>query len=91
MRMTTFTSNDRSFQTSANKAEDRSFCACFMSGSAVFIRDAIILASLFVVLLTVALFVRVLMLALFVALAIAVIIISRNNLIKCHRMLEPIS
>ena len=82
------TANYRSKKTSANTAEAHSFCSRFMSASAVSTKDAIIVASLFVVLLTVALFVRVLTLTLFVDLVV-VIIISCDNLIVRRKISEP--
>ena len=86
--MTMRTANYRSKKTSANTAEAHSFCSRFMSVSAILTKDAIIVASLFVVLLTVALFVRVLTLALFVDLVV-VIIISCDNLIVRRKISEP--
>ena len=83
------TANYRSKNTSANTAEAHSFCSRFMSASAVSTKDAIIVASLFVVLLTVALFVRVLTLTLFVDLVVVAIIISCDNLIVRRKISEP--
>lgn len=88
MTMAIRTSNHRT-KTSANMAEAHSFCSRFMSVFAMLTEDAIIVASLFVVLLTAALFVRVLTLALSVQLVAVVLIISCDNLIVRRKISEP--
>ncbi len=89
MTMAIRTANHRSTKTSANTAEAHSFCSRFMPASVILFEDAIIVASIFVVLLTLALFVRVLMLAVLVLLVGVTLIISRDNLIVRHKVPEP--
>ncbi|MPN06450.1 hypothetical protein SDC9_153706 [bioreactor metagenome] len=89
MTMTIRTANHRSTKTSANTVEAHSFCSRFMSASVILFEDAIIVASIFVVLLTLALFVRVLTPAVFVLLVGVTLIISCDNLIARHKMPEP--
>lgn len=77
-------------ETSAKLAGAHSFCSRFMSASAIAIGDAIIVASIFIVLLTAALYVRVFMLAVLVSLVAVVLLISHNNLIPARRKIsEP--
>ncbi len=83
------TANYRSTDPSANMTEAHSFCSHFMSAFAVLTVDAIIVASIFIVLLSLALFVRVLTLAVAAFLVGAAVIISCDNLIACRRMSEP--
>lgn len=89
MTMTLRTANHRSTGSSANMAEAHSFCSHSMSASAVLTGDAIIVASIFIVLLTLALFVRVLTLAVAALLVGAAVIISCDNLIARRKMSEP--
>lgn len=87
--MTVHTAMHRSTETSANMAEAHSFCSRFMSASVLLIKDAIIVASIFVVLLTLALFVRVILLAVLVLLVAVALIISCDNLIARRKVSEP--
>lgn len=81
--------NYRFSETSVNMAEAHSFCSRFMPTSAMLIEDAIIVASIFVVLLTVALFVRAFMMVVLVLLVAVALIISCDNLIARRKMSEP--
>lgn len=89
MMMSLRTANYHATGSSANMAEAHSVCSHFMSASAMLTGDAIIVASIFIVLLTFALFVRVLAPAVAVLLAGAAIIISCDNLIVRRKMSEP--
>ena len=89
MTMVIHTAMHRSTKTSVHMAEAHSFCSRFMSVSAILIEDAIIVASIFVVLLTVALFVRVFMLAVLVLPVAVALIISCDNLTVRRKMSEP--
>ena len=88
MTMAICAANHRSTKTSANTAEAHSFCSRFMCASAIVFKDAIVVASIFVVLLTLALFVRVFMLVVLVLLVGIIQIISGDNLIMRHKMSE---
>lgn len=89
MTMRLHTANHQSTGSSANMAEAHSVCSHFMSTSVMLTGDAIIVASIFIVLLTLALFVRVLVLAVAALLVGAAIIISCDNLIVRRKMSEP--
>ena len=78
----------RSTETSANMTEAHSFCSRFMYASVLLIKDAIIVASIFVVLLTTVLSVRVLVLAVLVLVVAVALIISCDNLIARRKMSE---